>query len=263
MNAAETGHFGENLCPYIRGGLFRKHVSRLGPGCVAAARRCQVEEGGCWVALAHVTPEVRRHIDREPRQVGRRGDGCGGDVQEVFHAPGLFGSADIPLDRAAQAVVIPPQVRGKISGAAAADDLRPGMRVSGPLHDEDDMPGVRALLVQPLGLVDAGLEGAFHGRGFARRLWQAAVIQLAASRAMWATTSRQARVGPVQGRVSAQVGGAGPGRAMGTALWVPTCPSSTREVNEIFATRRCRKAVIRLLIRPNFGVHGTSAVWWC
>ena len=183
-------------------------MSRLGHVCVAAALRVHVEDAGCGGALAHVTPAARRPVPHAQRPVGRMGDGCVGDVHAVFHAPGRLGLAAVQLALEAQAVVIPPQVRGEMQGAAEEAGLGPGRRVSVPRHEDDDMQGVRAFLGQPWDLLAAGLAVAVHGRGVELLLRHAAVIQLATVEARGTTTRLQAGVGPGPGRVGAPCGDA-------------------------------------------------------
>jgi hypothetical protein len=153
------------------------------------------EEAAGWITLANVTQEVVRHSDHEQGQVRGISNGGFGDVPEVFQAPVLFGGAAVELNLEAQAVIVLALVVGEFQVAAEEDDMRPSVRLPVSLDDDDDIQRVRALFVEPWGLVEAGLEGAFDGGGFAIPSREIAVIQLAAILATWATPGLRAFVG--------------------------------------------------------------------
>jgi hypothetical protein len=124
-------------------------------------------------------------------------DGGFRDVQEAFQAPVLFGVTDVERNLAAQAVVVLALVGGEFQVAAQEDDRRPGVRLQVGLDADDDMERVRELLVEPGGLVEAGLDRAFDGGGWEIPIRAGAVIQRAAVRATWATPGIRAFVGPI------------------------------------------------------------------
>lgn len=170
---------------------------RLDHVFVGAEPGFQVEEATGGITLANVTQEVGRHLDHEQRQVRCLRDGGCGDVHEVFQAPVVFGLTAVDRNLEAQAVVVLELVGGEGQVAAEEDDMRPGVRLQGGLDDDDDRQRVRALLVEPWGLVEAGREGAFDGGGFELLLRAVAVLQLTAIRATWATPGIHACVGHI------------------------------------------------------------------
>ena len=70
-----------------------------------------------------------------------------------------------------------------------------GLCLQGGFDEDDHIQRVWELLVEERGLIEAGLDRAVNGGGLERPLWDAAGIQLAAVRAMWATPSIRAFVG--------------------------------------------------------------------
>jgi hypothetical protein len=147
-------------------------------------------------------------MDHEPRQVRGMSDSGIGDVHEVVPSPVLLGVTEVEHQLEAQAAVVLELMVGEFQVAAEEDDRRPGVCMQVGLADADDIQRVRERLVEPWGLVEAGLDGACDGGGVEIHSRDVAVIQLAAILATWATPSIRAFVGHRYSRVSASRGDA-------------------------------------------------------
>jgi hypothetical protein len=137
-----------------------------------------------------------------------------------------------------------------------------GVRLQVSLDEHDPMQRVRELLVEQVGLVQAGLDRAFNRGGLELLLREAAVIPLAALLALWATPGIRACVGHRESRSGAPLGDQRHTARLGQAVWWPTCPASTRAVNGLDGVSRGRKASSMLLLRITSGVSVTAAVPW-
>ena len=195
MHPASAGDLVENPASSNGLRLCHKHVDRLLHVCVASPVSFSVQAPVVGVMLTHVSLETGRPLGHEPRPVGRMGDASGGHGHEVLQTPGRFGVTDVARELEAPAVVVPPRVVGELEVTAEPDDRGRGWRVPSRLDEDDHVPRWCERLVPQWGLVDAGLEVMLHGRGVERRLRHAAVIQLTAILARWASPSIRAFVG--------------------------------------------------------------------
>ena len=87
----------------------------------------------------------------------RIGAPSGRDVHAVFWAPVLFGISKVPLDVEPQTILVHERRVGESRVTAEQDDVSAGLGAHVGLHEEDDMPRLRALCREKVHLIDTGL----------------------------------------------------------------------------------------------------------
>src|SRR5215510_9237718 len=105
-----------------------------------------------------VSPETVGDIDHEQGQIRRIRNSRGGDIHEVFQTPVLFGISKVKLDLEPQTVIVH---EGSIrQGQVTAEQyaMGAGLGTYVGLGDDDDIQGLRRLLVEYVHLVQAGLD---------------------------------------------------------------------------------------------------------
>lgn len=153
-----------------------------------------------------VSPETVRHMDHAQREMRCLGDACGGDVHEVFQAPGLFGIPNVTLALETQALVVPQRVVGALLVAAEQKNMPPGVGVQVHRDDDDDIQRVCECLVEHLRLVQTGLDVPLHRGLFAVWGRDIGVLHFAAIRAMRPPPGIGASLGDVPYRIVPQLG---------------------------------------------------------
>ena len=95
-----------------------------------------------------VSPKTVGDIDHEQGQIRRIRDARGGDIHEVFQAPGLLSVSQVHLALAAQTIIVHKGCRREGQGTAAQHDMGTGFGAHVRRDAADDMQGVRELLVE-------------------------------------------------------------------------------------------------------------------
>ena len=153
-----------------------------------------------------VSPETVGYIDHKQGQIRRIRDACGGDIHEVFQAPVLFGISKVKLDLEPQTVIV--HEGGVRQGQVTAEqhDMGPGLGTQVGLGDDDDIQGLRKLLVEHLHLVQAGLDVPLDGRLFERVHREVVIIHLGAILAPGTSPRIGTSIGEIQRRIVPQLG---------------------------------------------------------
>ena len=122
-----------------------------------------------------VSPETVGDSDHEQGQIRRICDSRGGDIHKVFQASVLFSISKVKLDLEPQTVIV--HEWGERQGQVTAEqhDMGTGLGAQVGLGDNDDIQGLRELLVEQLHLVQACLDVPLHGRLFEVLHWEVVV----------------------------------------------------------------------------------------
>src|SRR5712691_757048 len=134
-----------------------------------------------------VGSETVGYIDHEQRQIRRIGHSGGGDVHKVFQAPVLFGISKVKLDLEPQTIIVHEERVRQGQVTAEQDDMGAGLGAQVRLGDDDDIQGLRELLMEQLCLVYTGLYMSFHSGFFEVLRWEVVVIHLVAILALGAS----------------------------------------------------------------------------
>jgi hypothetical protein len=153
-----------------------------------------------------VSPETVGYIAHEQGQIRRIRDSRGSDIHEVFQAPVLFSISKVKLDLEPRAIIVHEGCVRQGQVTAKQNDMGTGLGAQVGLGDDDDMQGVRELLMEQLHLVQAGLDVPLHGRLFEVLRWEVVVSHLVAILAPGPSPSIGTSRGEGQSGIAPQLG---------------------------------------------------------
>ena len=206
MHPAQAGDLSEHLGQENRRRFFRKHLYRFLHVVVAPTVGLQVEDAVGWLARMAVSPETVGDIDHDQGQIRRMRASRGRDMQEVLQAPGLLSLSTVKRDVAPQTVLVHAWCVRQGQGTPEQHDMGTGLGAHVRLGDDDAMQGGRALLMEPVPLGEAGLDGPLPSRlceGWPR---QGLVSHLVAILAPGTSPSSGTSRGEVPRRLAPQLG---------------------------------------------------------